>query len=269
MSHGKRRTAVAGACAAVVATGLIPLATAQAQGQSPQIGKTKAGHVLLISVDGLHQSDLASYVSTHPKSALASLVDRGTSYTRAQTPVPSDSFPGMVAQVTGGNPGTTGIYYDDTYNHALLPAGTTSCKGVAPGTEVTYFEALDKNPLSLDAGQGLLGLPGSILQMTGQPRDLINPALLPVDPRTCTPVYPHSYLKVNAVFEVLRAHGLRTAWLDKHAAYDILQGPSATGSRTCSRPRSTARPTAWRPGRTGPRTTSRPNSTTVTRSRQS
>ena len=168
-------------------------------------------------------------MSTHPKSALASLVDRGTSYTRAQTPVPSDSFPGMVAQLTGGNPGTTGIYYDDTYNHALLPAGTTSCKGVAPGTEVTYFEALDKNPLSLDAGQGLLGLPGSILQMTGQPRDLINPALLPVDPRTCTPVYPHSYLKVNTVFEVLRAHGLRTAWSDKHAAYDVLQGPSGKG----------------------------------------
>ena len=81
MSHRKRRTAVAGACAAVVATGLIPLATAQAQDQSPQIRKTKAGHVLLISVDGLHQSDLAFYVSTHPKSALASLVDRGTSYT--------------------------------------------------------------------------------------------------------------------------------------------------------------------------------------------
>jgi hypothetical protein len=62
----------------------------------------------------------------------------------------------MGAQDTGGNPGTTGIYYyDDTYNSALLPAGTTSCKGVAPGTDVTYFEALDKDPLALDAGQGL------------------------------------------------------------------------------------------------------------------
>jgi hypothetical protein len=135
----------------------------------------------------------------------------------------------MVAQVTGGNPGTTGIYYDDSYNHALLPAGTTSCKGVAPGTEVAYFENLDKDPLSLDAGQGLAGLPGSILAMTGQPRDVINAALLPVDPRTCTPIYPHSYLKVNTIFEVLRAHGLRTAWSDKHAAYDILQGPSGNG----------------------------------------
>jgi Type I phosphodiesterase / nucleotide pyrophosphatase len=229
MSYRKRRVAIAGVCAAVVATGLIPLATARAQGQSPQVEIAKAGHVLLLSVDGLHQSDLATYVSTHPQSALASLVDRGTSYTHAQTPIPSDSFPGMVGQVTGGNPRTTGIYYDDSYNHDLLPAGTISCQGVAPGVEVNYTEALDKDPLSLDAGQGLLGLPGSILQMTGQPLALMNSALLPVDPRTCTPVYPHSYLKVNTVFEVLRAHGLRTAWSDKHAAYDILQGPSGNG----------------------------------------
>ena len=229
MSHLHRRTALAGACAVVVATGLLPVATAQAQGQHHRVERTKAGHVLLISVDGLHQADLASYVSMHPTSALARLVAGGTSYTHAQTPVPSDSFPGMVAQVTGGNPGTTGIYYDDSYNHALLPAGTTSCQGVKPGTEVTYFEALDKDPNALDAGQGLAGLPASILAMTGQPRNVIDPAQLPVDPRTCTPVYPHSYLKVNTVFEVLRAHGLRTAWSDKHPAYDILQGPSGTG----------------------------------------
>jgi Type I phosphodiesterase / nucleotide pyrophosphatase len=229
MSHRHRRIAAAGACAAFGAAGLLPLTSAQAQSQSGQANNASAGHVLLISVDGLHQSDLASYVRSHPKSALARLAKTGTSYSRAQTPVPSDSFPGMVAQVTGGNPGSTGVYYDDTYNHALLPAGTTSCKGVAPGTEVTYFEALDKNPLALDAGQGLAGLPDSILTMTGQPRNLINPAMLPVDPRTCTPVYPHSYLKVNTVFEVLRAHGLRTAWSDKHAAYDILQGPSGKG----------------------------------------
>jgi len=229
MSQLHRRTAIAGAAAVVVAgTGLLSLNTAQAHSQV-RVARAKARHVLLISVDGLHQSDLASYISAHPTSALAGLVARGTSYTHAQTPVPSDSFPGMVAQVTGGNPGTTGVYYDDSFNHALLPAGTTSCRGVAPGTEVNYTEALDKDPLSLDAGQGLAGLPGSILQMTGQPRDVINPALLPVDPRTCTPVYPHSYLRVNTVFEVLRAHGLRTAWSDKHAAYDILQGPSGKG----------------------------------------
>jgi hypothetical protein len=143
--------------------------------------------------------------------------------------VPSDSFPGMVAQVTGGNPSSTGVYYDDTFNHALLPAGTTNCAAAIPGAEVTYFEQADKDPLALDAGQGLAGLPNSILDMTGDPTTLIDPAQLPVDPATCAPVYPHSYLRVNTVFEVARAAGLRTAWSDKHPAYEILNGASGTG----------------------------------------
>jgi hypothetical protein len=188
-----------------------------------------AEHVLLLSVDGLHQSDLAWYVSQHPSSALAKLVHKGIEFTHAKTPFPSDSFPGMVGQVTGGNPKTTGVYYDDTWNRALLPAGTTSCAGVAPGVEVTYFEQLDKDPTALDAGEGLPGLPDSILQMTGDSTSLIDPAQLPVDPVTCQPVYPHSYLKVNTIFEVARAAGLRTAWSDKHVAYEILDGPSGTG----------------------------------------
>ena len=188
-----------------------------------------AGHVLLVSVDGLHQSDLAWYVGQHPSSALAKLVHKGVEYTRAVTPVPSDSFPGMVAQVTGGNPASTGVYYDDSWNHALLPAGTTNCSGVTPGAEVTYFEQLDLNLHALDAGQGLAGLPGSILQMTGHPETLIDTTQLPVDPNTCRPVYPHQYLKVNTIFEVARQAGLRTAWSDKHPAYEILDGPSGTG----------------------------------------
>lgn len=186
-------------------------------------------HVLLLSVDGLHQSDLDWYVRNHPGSALASLVGHGTSYTNAQTPVPSDSFPGMVGQLTGGNPGTTGIYYDDTWNRALLPAGTTDCAAATPGAEVAMTEAADKDQNALDAGQGLKGLPNGILAMTGEPRSLLNPASLPVDPTTCKPVYPNQYLKVNTVFEVAKQAGIRTAWSDKHIAYDILSGPSGTG----------------------------------------
>lgn len=186
-------------------------------------------HVLLLSVDGLHQKDLDLYVKNHPTSALASLVNHGTSYTHAQTPVPSDSFPGMVGQLTGGNPGTTGVYYDDTFNRALLPAGTTDCKNTAPGAEVAFTEAADKDQNALDAGQGLAGLPASILNMTGQPGALLDPAALPVDPATCKPVYPHQYLKVNTVFEVAKSAGLTTAWSDKHPAYEILNGPSGKG----------------------------------------
>ena len=78
-------------------------AAESAQGHAP------SRHVLLLSVDGLHQSDLTSYIAGHPRSALAGLVARGVEYTRAQTTFPSDSFPGMVAQLTGGGPGTTGV----------------------------------------------------------------------------------------------------------------------------------------------------------------
>jgi hypothetical protein len=190
--------------------------------------------VLLISVDGMHQSDLAWYVQTHPESTLAWLTSQGVDYSDASTPFPSDSFPCMVAQVTGGNPSTTGIYYDDTWNHDIFPAGTTSCSGPAPGGEVTYFEALDLNLGALDAGQGLVPAAGSdpwanILQMTANPVDVINPANLPVDPATCKPIYPGQYLKVNTIFEVAHKHHLLTAWSDKHPAYQIMSGPSGEG----------------------------------------
>jgi hypothetical protein len=224
-----RRTAAAVLGAALAASAAAGAAVAAPTASTTSNRANSDKHVLLLSVDGLHQSDLDWYVKTHPTSALAALVGRGTSYTNAQTPVPSDSFPGMVGQVTGGNPGTTGVYYDDTYNRSLLPAGTTNCAGATPGAEVAYTEAADLNQNALDAGQGLAGLPNSILQMTGNARSLLNPAALPVDPATCQPVYPNQYDKVNTVFEVAKQAGLRTAWSDKHLAYDILSGPSGTG----------------------------------------
>ena len=191
-------------------------------------------HVLLISVDGLHQSDLAWYAQTHPGSTLGTLMSQGVDYSDASTPFPSDSFPGMVGQVTGGNPATTGVYYDDTWNHNVFPAGTVNCAGPVPGGEVTYFEALDWNLGALDAGEGLVPAAGldpwaNILKLTNNPVALINPAQLPVDPATCNPIYPNKYLKVNTIFEVAHEHHLLTAWSDKHPAYQILSGPSGKG----------------------------------------
>ncbi|EWM18755.1 type I phosphodiesterase / nucleotide pyrophosphatase [Kutzneria sp. 744] len=215
----RRTPVVAAVAAALLATAVGPSAVAAPSDR----------HVLLISVDGLHATDLAWYVRQHPHSALASLARDGIDYAHAKTPVPSDSFPGMVGQLTGGDPAATGIYYDATYNHALLPAGTTDCATAKPGAEVDLTEDLDKDKTALDAGQGLAGLPNSILGMTGKPQTLIQPSALPVDPATCKPVQPNQYLKVNTVFEVARAAGLRTAWSDKHPAYAILDGPSGSG----------------------------------------
>jgi hypothetical protein len=237
----RRRSAIlAIAIAAVLSLVLaLPAGAGNGQGQNGNgngngNGKAKAQHVLLISVDGMHQSDLAWYVQTHPNSTLASLVNGGVDFSNASTPFPSDSFPGMVGQVTGGNPSSTGIYYDDTWNHAVFPAGTTKCSGPAPGAEVTYFEALDKNLGALDAGQGIVPAPGpdpwaNILHMTGNPNDVINPANLPVDAKTCKPIYPNQYLNVNTIFEVAHQRGLVTAWSDKHPAYQIVSGPSGKG----------------------------------------
>jgi hypothetical protein len=242
--HLARTTALATAGLAVVAGSAIAAsADAHPHGASR--------HVLVLSVDGLHQSDLAWYVREHPSSALAALVHGGTEYTHAKTTFPSDSFPGMIAQFTGADPGTAGVYYDDTYNRTLLPPGTNDCSATPPGTEVPWTEAADRShdPITLDAGQALsdpaltalstntkaqtladhAAITKAILKMTPNPQALLDPASLPVDPATCLPVYPHRYLRVNTVFNVVRSAGLRTAWSDKHPAYEILNGPSGTG----------------------------------------
>ena len=56
-------------------------------------GDQKVAHVLLISVDGMHQSDLAWYVQTHPKSTLAALAAQGIDYSNASTPFPYGLVP--------------------------------------------------------------------------------------------------------------------------------------------------------------------------------
>ncbi len=204
--------------------------TGLAAGTSSGIAAEQASrHVLVISVDGLHQSDLEWYIKNNPGSTLAKLTRQGAEFTNAQTPFPSDSYPGITGPMTGGNPKSTGIYYDDSYNRTLLPPGTADCAHTPPGTEVAYMELADINPDSLDAGAGLQGLPGSILSLTGNATSLLDPKKLPVDPKSCRPVYPHQYIKVNTVFEVARAAGLRTAWSDKHAAYEVLNGTSGAG----------------------------------------
>ena len=186
-------------------------------------------HVLLLSVDGMHQQDLVWYVSHYPHSVLADLDRRGIEYSDALTTIPSDSFPATIGLMTGGDPGVTGFYYDDTYNYDVFPPGTTKCVGRPPGGQVNYDNTIDVNPNRLDAGQGLPGLPGSILQMTSNLRSVINPAALPVSAATCKPIYPNQYLEVNTIFDVAQQAGLLTAWSDKHPSYLVLAGPSGTG----------------------------------------
>src|SRR2546427_5132530 len=165
--------------------------------------------VLLLSIDGLHAVDLATYVRSHPNSALAQLSSFGVTYTQASTSKPSNSFPGLLSLVTGGSPISTGVWYEGAYARSLSPPGS-NCKTV--GTQVIWSNALDKNKKLLDAGGG------------------IDPAKLPLDPsKGCIQVYPHSFLRVNTIFEVVHSAGMRTAWIDKHPSYEMVSGPSGMG----------------------------------------
>jgi hypothetical protein len=185
--------------------------------------------VLLISIDGMHALDFANCSTGFggvnggqpycPN--LAQLSSAGVKYLQASSSKPSDSFPGLMAQITGGSPRSTGVFYDVSYDRALSPPRTTTpfgipgnpdaCPGIR-GTQVGYEEEIDINKMDLYAGGG------------------INPNYLPRDPNNhCAPVYPHSYLRVNTIFEVVKASGGHTAWTDKHPAYEIVNGPSGRG----------------------------------------
>ena len=198
-----------------------PLQASAAGNGTSSSGPATVKHVLLISVDGLHALDLAAYVNAHQDSTLAKLSRSGITYTNASTATPSDSFPGLAALVTGGSPITAGLWYDVTYNRALSPPATTTslpitggpnlCPNVV-GTPMAYDESIDIDLTKLNGGGG------------------INPHFLPRDPNDgCKPVYPHEYLRVNTIFEVVKANGGRTAWIDKHPSYEWTNGPSGKG----------------------------------------
>lgn len=186
---------------------LCSLVTGNAQAAASLPAQASVHHVLLVSVDGLHASDLANFISAHPDSTLAQLAAHGVNYTNARGVAPADSFPGLVALVTGGTPGATGVYYDDSYDRALSPPGS-DCSHT--GTRVRYDESLTK-----DDGHG---------------HDMIDPARLPRDPQhDCAPVYPHAFLRVNTIFEAVHDAGGYTAWIDKHPTYELVEGPSGHG----------------------------------------
>src|SRR5258707_15629565 len=100
-------------------------------------------HVLLISVDGLHALDVARYVEGHPNSALAELSRHGITYSNARTPANSDSFPGLLALVTGGSPISHGLFYDVSYDRTLFDPTNVSCSG-GPGNMMVFDESIDR-----------------------------------------------------------------------------------------------------------------------------
>jgi hypothetical protein len=174
-------------------------------------GKIK--HVLLISIDGLHALDVANYVKTHKGSALEELSDHGVTFTNARTPANTDSFPGLLALVTGGSPRTHGLFYDYSYDRGIWAPDNRMCLGKS-GTQMIFDETID-------------------LYIGAVSQNVIDPNALPrfIDAKGhCSPFYPHDAIRTNTVFEVIKAERAgRTAWADKHPAYDVVNGRSGKG----------------------------------------
>jgi hypothetical protein len=190
-------------------------------------------HVLLLSVDGMHAVDLincAHGISGANQgqpycSNLADLMKNGVNYVDTSTSKPSDSFPGLMALVTGASPRLMGVYYDHAYDRSLNPPAQTtgnsnpggSCTpGATPsGTQAEFEEGIDFDQTKLNGGakSGDGGV------------DSINPAFLSRN-KLCHPVFPWNYIRVNTVYGVI--HGARgyTAWSDKHPSYSSVGGPN-------------------------------------------
>ena len=222
------RTSAVAALVLFVQLAAVPF-SAVAQSSAAFTSKTGIQHVLLISIDGMHALDFANCakgVSSINGGApycanLAELSASGVNYVSASTTKPSDSFPGSGALATGGSAATTGMFYDVNYDRALSPPAKTTPYGIVGGanlcpsvlgTQVGFDEQIDTDLTKLNGGGG------------------INPDYLPRDPaHGCKAVYPHNYIRVNTMFEVVKAKGGYTAWSDKHPAYDFYNGPSGSG----------------------------------------
>ncbi len=190
--------------------------------------ETTYQHVLLISIDGMHAADF-QYCTAHGTCpALAQLGSHGVTYTRTSTARPSDSFPGLMALVTGGTPRTVGAFYDVAYDRVLAPPQVTTGNGLAAGsctpgvpngTTTEYEEGIDLNQTLLNGGA-----PGAGLSDGGVAS--IDSARLIRDPLDgCKPVFPWNFVRTNTIFGVIHAAGGYTAWSDKHPAYSAVSGP--------------------------------------------
>jgi hypothetical protein len=194
-------------------------------------------HVLLISIDGMHALDFincAQGISGFNGGApycpnLAELAETGVNYLDAATSKPSDSFPGLMALVSGGSPRTVGAFYDVAYDRSLDPPATTTGNGVAGapglctsgappmGTRTEFDEGIDINKLLLNGGAPA-GVDGGIAS--------IDPKKLERDPaHNCAPVYPWNFVRTNTIFGVVHKAGGYTAWSDKHPSYLSVSGP--------------------------------------------
>jgi Type I phosphodiesterase / nucleotide pyrophosphatase len=165
--------------------------------------------------------------------ALAALGETGVNYLNTSTSKPSDSFPGLMALVSGGSPRTIGVYYDVAYDRSLdapakatgngVAAGTCTPNAAPTGTRTEYEEGIDLDQTKVNGGA-----PGASLTDGGI--SSIDPKRLIRDPENnCAPVYPWDFVRTNTIFGVIHAAGGYTAWSDKHPSYSSVAGHGSAG----------------------------------------
>jgi Type I phosphodiesterase / nucleotide pyrophosphatase len=222
------KTLSTGALSAALAAGMLTASLPGNVRADDDRARAPFKHVLLISIDGMHAVDYENCVKAGTCPTLAKLGRHGVSYTRTSAAKPSDSFPGLMAIVSGGSPKTVGAFYDVAYDRVLAPptittgngvAGGTCTPGVANGTTTEYEEGIDLDQTQLNGGtRGAALTDGTALA--------IDPRRLPRDPLNgCQPVYPWNFVRTNTIFGVVHAAGGYTAWSDKHPAYSSVSGP--------------------------------------------
>ena len=213
----------------------LPLSAGSGAAQSDANSARNIQHVLLISIDGMHAVDFINCVNGISGANggepycpnMAALKPNGIDYLFAYTSQPSDSFPGLMALVTGGSPRSVGAFYDDAYDRSLDPPAVTTGDGLAAGpcvayavpsgTTTEYDEGIDINQTKLNGGAPA-GVDGGIQS--------IDPKRLVRDPaQGCAPVYPWNFVRTNTIFGVVHAAGGYTAWSDKHPSYSSVSGP--------------------------------------------
>ncbi len=235
-----------------VAVCLLALMSALRMSAGPGAGQDSASnsdatgtgiqHVLLISIDGMHALDfincakgISGVNGGAPYCAnLAALKPTGVNYLYAYTSMPSDSFPGLMAIVSGGTPRSVGAFYDVAYDRSLDAPKEMTGNGVAPGpctpfgtptgTTTEFDEGIDINKTLLNGGAPV-GVDGGVLS--------IDKNKLERDPKQgCAPVYPWNFVRTNTIFGVVHAAGGYTAWSDKHPSYSSVTGPGVPGKAT-------------------------------------
>ena len=206
-------------------------------GNGLRVGPNGIRRVLLISIDGMHALDYLNCASGGYCPNLAALGKTGVNYTRTSASKPSDSFPGLMALVTGGTPKLVGAYYDVAFDRVLAPPfhdtgnGVFSGKcipGTPNGTTTEYEEGVEIDQTRLNGGApGAALTDGGVkaIDATRLPRDPYKP-----DPQHggCAPVYPWNFIRANTIYGVVHAAGGYTAWADKHAVYAAVSGPTGT-----------------------------------------